>query len=326
MGVSYRRYAGERIAASIAMLFLAASLAYVLVHLVGPGQATPTYPSCNQACDQVDVMRQVNYVHYQGETYLGFLWRLVGHGSLGHDLRGRDLTALTFGNAPTTLSLVVGAIVLALLVGVPLGVLWARRRAGRLVAAPFVLLALSVFPVGLWFLLTFYLSYKASAFPIAGYCNLVGSGGCSGPVQWSYHLVLPSVVLGVALAAVYAGVTRRLILSVSGTGDDRARARRRALVAFGKLLVRNASWLIGATFLVEVLFDLEGLGRQLLDGYNLGDPPIIEATLIGVTIVAVTFSLVVDLAAGAFLADWRVNEFQPRLFEPWTGIRTTAAV
>ena len=55
-------------------------------------------------------------------------------------------------------------------------------------------------------------------------------------------------------------------------------------------------------------------------------PPIIEATLIGVTIVAVVLSLVVDLVAGAFLADWRVNEFGARLFEPWPSARATAAV
>jgi len=307
--MSYRRYAAERIAASLAVLFLAASLAYVIVHLVGPGQAKPTF----QPGDAIDVVRRVNYVHYRHETYPGFLWRLVGHGSLGHDLRGRDLTSLTFGSAPVTLSLSAGAIVFALLVGVPLGVLWARRRLGRLVAAPFALLGVSVFPVGVWFYLSFYLSYRANAFPVAGYCNLFGSGGCSGPVQWSYHLVVPSIVLGVALAAVYAGVTRRLTLALDRSEDDRAAARRGAVIAFGKLLVRNASWLVGATFLVEILFQLEGLGRQLLLGYNLGDPPIIEATLIAATIVAVGLSLAVDLVAGAFLPEWRVNEFQQRL-------------
>src|SRR5207248_4798415 len=48
ISLSYRRYAGERLAASLAVLFLAASLAYLFVHVVGPGQATPRFEPGNQ--------------------------------------------------------------------------------------------------------------------------------------------------------------------------------------------------------------------------------------------------------------------------------------
>ncbi len=173
-------------------------------------------------------------------------------------------------------------------------------------------LALAAWPLWVGLLMSAYLGFSASLFPVAGYCNFFGSRGpgfCAGPVQWSYHLVLPSIALGLALAAVYAGVTRRLVLAAGRS--DGADARRRALVAFGKLVVRNASWLVGATFFIEVIFNFNGLGWELLSGYNLGDPPTIEATLIAATIVAVGLSLVADLLAGAFVRAWRVNEFQP---------------
>src|SRR5207253_3756225 len=250
-GMTYRRYAAERVGASLAVLFLAASLAYVVVHVFGPGQAKPTF----QAGNQMDVMRRVNFVHYSHETYPGFLWRLVGHASLGHTLTGIDLTGETFGAAPVTLSLAGGALVFALLTGVPMGLLWARRRHLGWVAEPFVDLGLGAWPLWIGLLLSVYLGSRLSAFPIAGYCNFFGGpdgSGCSnGPVDWSYHLILPSIPLGLALAAVYAGVTRRLVLAVarSEEGD----ARRRAFVAFAKLVVRNASWLIGATFFIEVI-------------------------------------------------------------------------
>jgi len=306
--VTYRRYAAERIAASLAVLFLAASLAYVVVHVFGPGGAKPIFQPGG-----LDVVRRVNYVHYSHETYPGFLWRLVGHGSLGHTLGGIDLTRETFGSAPVTLSLAGGVLVFALLTGVPLGLLWARRKRVGSVAEPLVDLGLAAWPLWLGLVFSLYLGSRLSAFPIAGYCNFFGgphgSGCSSGPVDWSYHLVLPSIALGLALAAVYAGVTRRLAVAVASSQETDA--RRQALVAFAKLIVRNASWLIGATFFIEVIFNLPGLDSLLLAGFNGGDPPTLEATLIAVSVLAVVLSLAVDLVAGAFLPDWRVNEFQP---------------
>jgi ABC-type dipeptide/oligopeptide/nickel transport system permease component len=151
--------------------------------------------------------------------------------------------------------------------------------------------------------------------PIAGYCDLLPQkNSCGGPVQWAYHLVLPSITLGLALAGVYAGVTRRLVRAVDRTGNDspekRKAAARRARIALAKLGVRYAAWLVGATFFVELLFNIPGFGRDILYAYQVGDPTYGEAVLLAATIVAVGLSLAVDLVVGAVLADWRVNELR----------------
>lgn len=314
--MTYRRYAAERLGASIAVLFLAASLTYVTFHVVGPGSTEPRIdPTTVQGPAQL-----ARYHRYENESYGDFLWQLVGHGSLGRDIYGgEDLTQETFAQAPPTLSLVAGAIVFALLVGISLGLLWARfRRVGKATAAPLSNLALATLPLWAALWLSFYFGYKTSLLPIAGYCSLFSSapGSCGGPVQWAYHLILPSIALGLALAAVYAGVTRRLMLhvarvraDVSDDSPNSARtARRRAAVAFGKLVVRNASWLIGATYFIELAFQLPGLGQGLLASFY-GRPSEGEAILLVATIVAVGLSLAADLVVGAFVPDWRVNEF-----------------
>jgi ABC-type dipeptide/oligopeptide/nickel transport system permease component len=202
----------------------------------------------------------------------------------------------------------------ALLVGVPLGAFWSRRRRlGGLVARPFVYLALGVVPIWSALMLSYYLGYDASLVPIAGYCDLLPQDhGCGGPVDWAYHLVLPSITFGPALAAVYAGVTHRLIGGVLRAADDapedRKAAARRARIALGKLALRHTAWLIGATFLIEALFNFEGFGWYTITAYNLGDPTLGEAVLLAASIAAIGLSLTVDLVVGAFVADWRLNE------------------
>lgn len=298
--MTYRRYAIERIAASLAILFLAASLTYAFFHVIGPGDAR----------GRLDTRAAIErYRHYERESYGDFLWQLVGHGSLDRDLYdGTSLTGSTFGLAPVTLSLVDGAIVFGLLVGVPLGLVWSyRRRLGRLVSAPFVHLGLALFPiwVGLW--LTYFFSYKVEL-ALPGYCNFFGTppkGGCGGLVDWARHLILPSITFGLAVAAVYAGVTKRLMRHI-GEEEDKQAARRSATIAGAKLVARNASWLIGATLFVEAIFGLPGLGSSFVESVY-GDPPRAESILLVATILAVGLALVVDLVAAAFVRDWRTT-------------------
>ena len=279
----------------------------MIFHVVGPRGAVPRIDP-TMPVGRVQLAR----LHrYERESYGDFLWQLVGHGSLGRSvLFGDDLTEPSFEPAPVTFSLVGGAVIFGLLVGVPLGLLWARKRGARFAAAPFTHLALAALPlwVGLW--LGWFFAYKESLLPIAQYCNLFSpSHGCGGPVDWANHLVLPSATLGLALAAVYAGVTRRLMVSVARAVDDRAKARRRALIAFGKLLSRNVSWLIGATLFVESIFGIPGFGRAVFGALLNGDTPYAESLLVVAALLAVGFSLTVDLLAGALLPDWRINEF-----------------
>jgi peptide/nickel transport system permease protein len=301
--MTYRRYAIERVAASLAILFIAVSLAFLLLHVIGMQGATRTLHT---------PARLARYHSFEQQSFGGYLWQLVGDGSLGHDLYGgEDLTEPTFELVPVTLSLAGGAIVFALLVGVPLGLAWSRRpRLVRPFGSTFVHLALVLAPVVIAFPLSYLLGYRAELLPIAGYCNFFGTTSryqsCVGPVQWAYHLILPSILLGLALAAVYVEVTRRLIRSL-GLAEDKQAARRSALVAAAKLVVRNAAWLVGATFLVESLFGLPGLGGEILASARQSAPDYGQAVLLVATIVAVGLTLVVDLVAAAFVREWRTS-------------------
>jgi peptide/nickel transport system permease protein len=300
--MTYRRYAIERIAASLAILLLAASLAFLLLHVIGMRGATRNLDT---------PARLARYHRFEQQSFGDYLWQLVGHGSLGRDLySGVSLNEPTFALAPVTLSLAGAAIVFALMIGVPLGLAWSRRpRLVRPFGSTFVHLALALFPIWVGLLISFWLGYRAGLLPIAGYCNFFGAPpryGCSGHIQWAYHLILPSITLGLVLAAVYTEVTRRLVRRVARAEDKQA-ARRSALIAAAKLIARNACWLVGATVFVESIFNLGGLAQALIASVNTSDLAWAQAILLVATIVAVGLALVVDLVAATFVRDWRTS-------------------
>jgi len=86
--MTYRRYAIERVAASLVILFIAVSLAFLLFHVIGmSGVIGPS-----SSPDEI-----ARYHSYQRQGFGGYLWQFVGHGSLGHAVfDARDLTNETF--------------------------------------------------------------------------------------------------------------------------------------------------------------------------------------------------------------------------------------
>jgi ABC-type dipeptide/oligopeptide/nickel transport system permease component len=184
-------------------------------------------------------------------------------------------------------------------------------------ASPFVYIALGLIQLALGLWLSYLLAYKAELFPISGYCDLFSSPGsdCSGPREWAWPLTLPSITLGLVVAAIYAvvvrgladGVARAAALPAGQREDTVQAARRHARVAFLKLVSRNWFWLIGATLWVEITFNLGGLAQYFLDdvSYSRSNPPVAEAILILTTLITVGGWLVVDLVGAAISREWR---------------------
>jgi hypothetical protein len=74
-------------------------------------------------------------------------------------------------------------------------------------------------------MLSFYLGFRPGVLPISGYCNFFDSHqGCRRPVQWAYHLVLPSITLSLPLAAIHARVVRTLAATSPARVSGRATA------------------------------------------------------------------------------------------------------
>ncbi|WP_279402247.1 ABC transporter permease [Arthrobacter sp. JCM 19049] len=210
------------------------------------------------------------------------------------------------------MSLVGGAVVLWLLIGIPVGVASARKP-GSLrdrIGQSFAMTGISfpTFVLGMILLYTLY-SLPAKAgfllFPPSGYIELSQS-----PVQWAWHLILPWITLALVTAAVYARLTRAQMLEVLGEDYIRtARAKgvreqsviykhafRSAMTPLVTQLGIDIGVMLGGVIVIEQVFGLAGVGSLAVQAVQTQDRPvIIGVVLLGGLFVAVA-NILVDIA------------------------------
>jgi peptide/nickel transport system permease protein len=247
--------------------------------------------------------------------YGKFVWNIVAHGSLGLSWYYRvNVTYLVGQRAPITMSLVFGGAVIWLLISVPVGVLSALRPRSLLdrFAMLFVLVGISAHPIWIGLILAYVFGYTLGWTPIAGYCNFFGGGlnGCNGPSQWTYHMLLPWATFTLLFAALYVRLIRASVMETLSEDYVRtARAKgaparrillhhvlRNSLLPIVTILGMDIGLALGGAIFTETVFDLHGLGQQLLISYNTNDLPMIVGIVVFGTVAVIVFNLVVDVA------------------------------
>jgi peptide/nickel transport system permease protein len=211
---------------------------------------------------------------------------------------------------PATIELAAGALVFAVVLGVPLGVAAAvrHRTAGDLFVSSFTLLGVSlpVYWLG-WILLYVFAVLPASAgldlFPISGRGDTHDLGDAL------RHLVLPAITLGTIPLAVIVKITRTAMLDVLGSDyvrTARAKGLGERAVVFGHAL-RNAmiplltvvglqtGILLSGAVLTEHIFAWPGIGRLTFDAISHRDMPVVNGCLMIFAIVFVTISTLSDV-------------------------------
>jgi ABC-type dipeptide/oligopeptide/nickel transport system permease component len=237
---------------------------------------------------------------------LQFLDYLVGlaHLDLGRSLALRAPVSTLIGQALLpTLLLTVGGSVVSVLVGVPLGVVAALRRATWIdyLASVGALLGISVpvFVWGLLLLLAFTLQWPL----------LPSSGAGATPLDAARALVLPSIATGFFQVGLVARITRSSLLSVLAQDYIRtARAKglrrltvlsrhglRNALIPVLTVIGLNIGTLLGGAVVAETVFTRPGLGRLVLDAINARDYPVIQGVMIVAVVLTVLLNLFTDL-------------------------------
>jgi len=208
---------------------------------------------------------------------------------------------------PATASLVIGAAVIWLVLGVLFGLISARY-AGRLpdrllTVVALIGISMPVFWVGL--LLLYYLGYKVAIFPAGGYTGLLKN-----PADWAHHLILPWFALSILFIGFYSRLLRSNVLDVSN--EDYVRTARAKGLSERRVLLRHTlrNALIpvvtlfgldfgaafgGGAILTESVFGLQGVGQYAADSIGgLDLPPIMGVVLYG-SFFIVLFSAIVDI-------------------------------
>jgi peptide/nickel transport system permease protein len=233
-------------------------------------------------------------------------------GNLGYSYRtNMPVGELIVTRIPVTMSLVFGAVVIWLAIGIPIGISSAKRpgslrdRLGQSFAI--VGISFPTFVLGMIALYTlYYLPTKMgiTLFPPSGYVPFTQD-----PLQWAWHLALPWGTLALVVAAVYARLTRGQMLEVLGQDYIRtARAKglterrvtyvhafRSAMPPLVTQLGIDIGMLLGGAIVIEQVFGLNGIGSLAVTSVAMQDRPVIIAIVLLGGLFVVVSNLIVDM-------------------------------
>lgn len=227
-------------------------------------------------------------------------------GDLGHDFLSRQpVTDILVEVLPHTIILAAAGLLLAVLIGVPLGVIAARHAGGWVDhALGYVSLSVMAFPpyvIGLFLILL--LSVRL------GWLPAVGAGSLSDPLDYGTHLIMPTV----ALAALWIGYIAQLVRSslletlnepyirsarAFGIGEQAIFFRfalKNALVPTLAVVGVGLGSLLGGVVFLEIVFSRPGLGSVLVDAVSTRNFSVVRGVTFVVALLFVFTNLAVDL-------------------------------
>lgn len=301
----------RRLASAIVTLALATGVVFIAIHLL-PGDPVAIMLGDQAGSDPVAVARvraQLGLDLPLGTQFTHWAGALA-HGDLGVSLRtGEPVADELARRIPRSLELIGAGLLVAVLVGVPLGVVAARSR-GRLAGAAASVVAVAgfsapVFVLGILLVLLF--SLALGWLPSSGFVAFSDD-----PVQHVLALILPSLTIGLNFMGVVARMTRASLSDVMGRdyvklarakGLPRGKAILRhalpnALVPVIAIIGVRAGNLLGGTVIIEALFDWPGLSSLLVSAAFSRDYPVIQGSLLAIFALFILISLVIDLAQG----------------------------
>jgi peptide/nickel transport system permease protein len=239
---------------------------------------------------------------------------------------GTPALTVFFNRFPATVELAVGAIIFALIFGIPLGYIAARRRGGVLdtsgVVVSLVGIAVPVFFLA--FLLKYVFAVKLGWLPptgrqsptinatrVTGFFVLDGILTREWDASWDAvkHLILPAIALGTIPFAVIFRITRASVLDVQNEDFIRT-AQAKGLtnrVIRGRHILRNAmlpvltvtglqtGGLLAGAVLTETVFGFPGLGDAVARGFEQRDYPVLEVLVLAAAMTFVLVNMIVDL-------------------------------
>ena len=294
------RYIGIRLLYTIPVIWLVVSVVFLLIHLV-PGDPVQQMLGEGAASADIEATRHAYGLDVPiGKQYANY-WRGVLHGDLGKSIRLQQPVAALIKDAyPSTLLLTFASLSVALVLAIPAGVRSARRRNkwdDRLLS--FVsLLGLSFPNFALGPILILFFAIALGLLPVSG------TALWAKPGSWTY-LILPSIAMGGALAAILTRMVRTSMLeelsqdyvrTARAKGvDERTvvyhHALRNALIPVITVVGLQFGALLAGAIVTETIFSWKGIGRLTVSAINNRDYYLVQGCIlaIGLTYVAVNF-------------------------------------
>jgi len=292
------KYLLSRILLFLPAFLGAVTLIFFLIHLIPGDPVEVMLGETASPADKETLRQELGLDQPLLAQYLRFLSGLAS-GDLGDSLsqQGRVMD-LILRRLPATLELTLAAMGIALMIALPLGIVAAVKRQTWMdhTSLLFSLLGLSIPNFWLGPLLIIVFSIELGWFPVSG------RGGLS-------HLILPSITLGTAMAAVLTRITRSSLLEViqedyiktaRGKGLSEwsvwlKHALRNSLLSVITIVGLQFGSLLAGAIITETIFTWPGLGRLTIHAIQTRDYPLAQGCIMLISVSYLVVNLATDL-------------------------------
>jgi peptide/nickel transport system permease protein len=292
------KYISRRLLQFIPTLFGVYTVAFFLMRIL-PGDAAKYLAGFRGSAEALAALRaKMNLDQPVLIQYVSFLVRLIRFDLGNSYITGQPVTEMIGNAIPITLQLALAATILALLIGVPFGVLSALRKDSLVDNGMRILAVLGAsvptFWLGIQLQVVFGLNLKW--LPVSG-------------VGFDQHIILPSAALAVSTIALLLRMTRSSLLDelnqdyvrtawskgLHGRRVIWGHALRNALLPVVTVWGLSLADLLTGALLVELIFSWPGMGRLLVQSITTRDYPLLQANLVILAVVYAGANLVVDV-------------------------------
>jgi peptide/nickel transport system permease protein len=307
------RYIVRRLLWVVVVVLIITAFTFVIFFVMPPTDPAVQFAGRNPTPELIaEVRRQFGLDKPVWAQYALFLKNIFtgdeyGWPGLGFSFVTRSsVRDLLLERLPVTVQLAVGAPLMWLCIGIPIGIVSAIKRRSLLDRVSMLLalffVSAPVFWLGLVALWVFW--YQLGISPGTGYVPIGQSFG-----GWLSHMILPWVVLALLFAAQYARMTRgNLIETMSQDYIRTARVKglpewkvilkhgvRAGLTPVVTLIGLDLGALLGGAVITETVFNLQGIGQWAAASVFQGDVPVVLAVTVVVTLAVTLMNMLVDI-------------------------------
>ncbi|RJQ57520.1 MAG: ABC transporter permease [Desulfobacteraceae bacterium] len=305
-------YLLKRIWHTVLVVIGISMISFFFIHL--SGDPVMLMLPADASSEQIESLReQLGFNDPLYRQYGRFAWQAL-RGRFGDSLYYKvPAMELILERLPASLELAAAAMLISLVVSIPIGIVSAVRRGswldmGSMLGALFGL-SMPHFWLGIMLILLF--SVELGWLPTSGRGTLL-------------HLVMPALALGLSLMAMFARLTRSVMLEVLSLDYIRtARSKGlREVIVIGKHAFKNAlipivtvagmqfGFLLGGTVIIETVFAWPGVGRLVVQAIFNRDYPLVQAIVLVLAVIFVAVNLAVDMLY--MILDPRISYFEDK--------------
>ena len=296
----------KKILMMVPILIVVSIILFILMDML-PGDAASSMAASDSTEQQIEQMREelgLNRPAYI--RYLDWVWQML-HGDFGTSLITNTPVAEKIKvRLPVTLELSVLAMIVAVVIAIPTGIIAAVNRNSHLDTVSSVIAMAGVAVPHFWLamLLIMLFSLKLGWLPASGYISFIENPGKN-----LTYMIMPALAIGVSFAATVMRQTRSAMLEVLGqdyiiTAKSKGiawalvvckHALRNCLIPVVTVISMQLGRLIGGAVICETMFVMPGLGRGIIDGILSRDYPSVMGMIMIVAFFVVAINTLVDV-------------------------------